>query len=495
MKEALLVAESITKEFDGLYALKSVDLAIYPGEVNCIVGENGAGKSTLIKIMTGAYRPSDGMIRIKEESHRYLTPHMSEQLGIQVIYQESNLVNSMTVAENIFIGREKTNRLGIIHKKEMINETQALIEEYGLDVKASSLVSDLSLAEQQFVKILRALAVQSKILIMDEPTSMFNTNDAQLVLDLVRTIRDRGVAIIYISHHLTEVLKIADRITVLRDGEKVKEYDKVTPDLTANAIASEMVGRQIDSFFQKEKSEIGEVCLGVKDMQLSESSPKVSFELHRGEILGVAGMVGAGRSEIVRGIFGADPIYSGEIRINGEKVNIRKPKHAIKSKMALVSEDRHRQSLNLDMSAGENITMVSVGGKKKNIYSLSKSIKGTQPMIEKMGIRTTSPFKIIRYLSGGNQQKAAIAKWLLVKNDIIIFDEPTRGIDVNSKVEIYQILSELAKEGKAILMVSSDMPELIAMSDRIMIVKQGKIVAILQGHEKTEKNIIKEQVD
>ncbi len=491
----MLIAEGIAKEFDGLYALRNVDLTVYPGEVHCIVGENGAGKSTLIKIMTGAYRPSDGVIRIKGEVHKYLTPHMSEQLGIQVIYQESNLVNSMSVAENIFIGREKTNRLGIIHKKEMINEAQALIKEYDLNVNASALVSDLSIAEQQFVKILRALAVQSKILIMDEPTSMFNTNDAQLVLDLVRNIRDRGVAIIYISHHLAEVLKIADRITVLRDGEKVKEYDEVTPDLTTTVIASEMVGRQIDSFFQRGKSEIREVCLGVKDMQLTGSSPKISFELHKGEILGVAGMVGAGRSEIVRGIFGADPIHSGEIRINGKRMNIRKPKHAIKSKMALVSEDRHRQSLNLDMSVGENITMVSVGEQKKIIYSLRKSIKGTQSIIDKMGIRTTSPFKIIRYLSGGNQQKAAIAKWLSIKNDIIIFDEPTRGIDVNSKAEIYQILSELAKEGKAILMVSSDMPELIAMSDRIMIIKQGKIAAILKDHEKTEKNIIKEQVD
>lgn len=483
----------IKKEFSGVYALSGITFDLYRGEIHCLVGENGAGKSTLMKVLSGAYRPTSGSIEVEGKSYETLTPNLSKELGINIVYQENDLVASMNVVENIYVGNEKANRFGFVKFKEMLEETKRQIEELGIQMNPLTKIENLSVSDQQFVKILKALSVEPKVLIMDEPTSMFNVEDAAKVLKLTKTISEKGISIIYISHFLNEIQQIADRVTVIRDGAVVNTYQNKTRDIPIATITTDMVGRPVDTFYQKEKQPIGEVLLEVKDLQLKKDSPKISFQVREGEIVGFAGMVGAGRTEIVRALTGADSKYGGEIRIHGRKVEIRNPRDGIREGFAHITEDRQQLGLMLHNSVLENVTIIGLRDKIKGFFI---QIKKFPPYVEKLindlRVKTPSLWTEAVYLSGGNQQKVVLAKWLFIEQEIYIFDEPTRGIDINAKAEFYKQMSRLTKQGKCIIMVSSDMPELISMSDRVLVIRDGGIDGELAGEDITEQNIIKQ---
>ncbi len=489
----ILKMNEIKKEFSGVYALSGITFELYRGEIHCLVGENGAGKSTLMKVLSGAYRPTSGSIEVEGKSYETLTPNLSKELGINIVYQENDLVASMNVVENIYVGNEKANRFGFVKFKEMLEETQRQIEELGIQMNPLTKIENLSVSDQQFVKILKALSVEPKVLIMDEPTSMFNVEDAAKVLKLTKTISEKGISIIYISHFLNEIQQIADRVTVIRDGAVVNTYQNKTRDIPIATITTDMVGRPVDTFYQKEKQPIGEVLLEVKDLQLKKDSPKISFQVREGEIVGFAGMVGAGRTEIVRALTGADSKYGGEIRIHGRKVEIRNPRDGIREGFAHITEDRQQLGLMLHNSVLENVTIIGLWDKIKGFFI---QIKKFPPYVEKLiadlRVKTPSLWTEAVYLSGGNQQKVVLAKWLFIEQEIYIFDEPTRGIDINAKAEFYKQMSKLTKQGKCIIMVSSDMPELISMSDRVLVIRDGGIDGELAGEDITEQNIIKQ---
>ena len=489
----ILKMNEIKKEFSGVYALSGITFDLYRGEIHCLVGENGAGKSTLMKVLSGAYRPTSGSIEVEGKSYETLTPNLSKELGINIVYQENDLVASMNVVENIYVGNEKANRFGFVKFKEMLEETKRQIEELGIQMNPLTKIENLSVSDQQFVKILKALSVEPKVLIMDEPTSMFNVEDAAKVLKLTKTISEKGISIIYISHFLNEIQQIADRVTVIRDGAVVNTYQNKTRDIPIATITTDMVGRPVDTFYQKEKQTIGEVLLEVKDLQLKKDSPKISFQVREGEIVGFAGMVGAGRTEIVRALTGADSKYGGEIRIHGRKVEIRNPRDGIREGFAHITEDRQQLGLMLHNSVLENVTIIGLWDKIKGFFI---QIKKFPPYVEKLiadlRVKTPSLWTEAVYLSGGNQQKVVLAKWLFIEQEIYIFDEPTRGIDINAKAEFYKQMSKLTKQGKCIIMVSSDMPELISMSDRVLVIRDGGIDGDLAGEDITEQNIIKQ---
>lgn len=489
----VLKMNEIKKEFSGVYALSGITFDLYRGEIHCLVGENGAGKSTLMKVLSGAYRPTSGTIEVEGKSYETLTPNLSKELGINIVYQENDLVASMNVVENIYVGNEKANRFGFVKFKEMLEETQKQIKELGIQINPLTKIENLSVSDQQFVKILKALSVEPKILIMDEPTSMFNVEDAAKVLKLTKTISEKGISIIYISHFLNEIQQIADRVTVIRDGAVVNTYQNKNRDIAIATITTDMVGRPVDTFYQKEKQPIGEVLLEVKDLQLKKDSPKISFQVRKGEIVGFAGMVGAGRTEIVRALTGADSKYGGEIRIHGKKVIIRNPQDSIKEGFAHITEDRQKLGLMLHNSVLENVTIIGLKDKIKGFFiQLKKFPPYVEKLISDLRVKTPSLWTEAIYLSGGNQQKVVLAKWLFIEQEIYIFDEPTRGIDINAKAEFYKQMSKLTKQGKAIIMISSDMPELISMSDRVLVIRDGGIDGELVGEEITEQNIIKQ---
>lgn len=487
----LLEMKNIVKEFSGVYALSGITLDLKPYEIHSLVGENGAGKSTLMKILTGAYSPGGGKIIIEDKEYSSLTPNVSKELGINIVYQENDLVPAMNVVENIFIGSE-ISKGGFIDFNRMLEITKEKIRELDIDIDPLKKIEDLSVSDMQFVKILKALSTKPKILILDEPTSMFNVKDARKVLDLVRKIAAGGIGIIYISHFLEEIRQISDRITVIRDGQVVNTYDNKDRDIDLSKLTCDMVGRPVDTFYQKEKHDIGDVLLEVKNLQLTDTSPLISFELRRGEILGFSGMVGSGRTEIVRAITGADKKYGGEIFINGNKTIIKNPADSIKSGFAHITEDRQGLGLALNQSVLENSTIVGLGKKIKGFFlNIKKHPKFIESLIKSLRVKTPSIWTETIYLSGGNQQKVVLAKWLFAEQEIYIFDEPTRGIDVNAKAEFYKEMSKLTKQGKAIIMISSDMPELISMSDRVLVIRNGKIDGELVGDKITEENIIK----
>lgn len=487
---------NITKSFSGVNALSNITFNVRQGEIHCVVGENGAGKSTLMKVLTGAYTPDSGEILINGTSYRALTPQLAQQLGINIIYQENLLVPTMTIVENIFVGHELTNRFGMIDFKAMLKKTKEEMAFLGIEMNPFRKIEDLSVAEQQFVKILKALSMEPRLLIMDEPTSMFNVEDAGRVLKLVKRIADKGISIIYISHFLKEVVQIADRITVIRDGAVVSSYNNEARDIHLDTITKDMVGRPVDMFYLKDEHEIGEVVLSVKNLKLSKHSPEISFDVRKGEIVGIAGMVGAGRTEIIRAISGADPYYSGSIYYEGRKLNIKKPRDGIDAGIAHITEDRQHLGLMLNHTIVENMTVVGLDERVPGFFMNVKDHPPLiQPLITDLNVKTSSVFKEVKFLSGGNQQKVVVGKWLFADASLFIFDEPTRGVDVNSKREFYKVMSSLTRLGKSIIMVSSDMPELISMSDRILVVRKGRITKQLEKHEISEEAIIKSALE
>ncbi len=490
MPQPIIELRDISKQFPGVRALDHVSFDVLPGEVHALLGENGAGKSTLIKIMTGAYQPDSGTILFDDKPVEIGGTSQSQNLGIAAIYQELSLYPELTIAENIFMGHQPRMRFGLIDWQTMQQRARELLHELDADdLDPLQKVSGLSVGNQQRVEIAKALSQSARVLIMDEPTAALTQRDADRLFAIVRRLRERGVAVIYISHRLEEVFLLADRVTVLRDGQVVG-----TQPVGATSqpeLIRMMVGRTLDALFPKHDATIGAPLLEVKDIAYGRMVRGVSFELRRGEIVGLAGLVGAGRSETALALFGITPAESGAIVLDGRAVNIRSPRQAMQLGLAYVPEDRKNQGLILPMTVRENTTMailrrLTSGG----FVDRRAERKITGEYVEQLRIRTPSIAQVVRNLSGGNQQKVVVAKWLAAKPKVLILDEPTRGIDVGAKAEIHRLMCALAEQGLAILMISSELPEILGMSDRVLVMRQGQIVAEFDRAHATQEAII-----
>ena len=484
--EEVLRLRNISKTFPGVKALSNVNFDLYEGEVHCICGENGAGKSTLIKIISGAYEPDAGTIEVNSKVVT-LDPKRAHDLGIQTVYQEHNIFQHLTITENIFTGLEICKR-GVLQKKVMENRTREALEQLHCYFDPSTIMSELSSGEKKMVEIGKALVFNRKIIILDEPTSSFSTSEIDHLLHIVGLLKEKGMGIIYISHHLDEVFKIGDRVTVLRDGKMISNYN--TSEINEELLIRDMVGRDASAFYNRDFFETGEVVLEAKNLT-GNGVEDVNFTLKRGEILGVAGMVGSGRSELMSLLFGAAPLEAGELFVLGKKVNFKAPESAIRHKMCFITEDRQFTGLFLTHSIARNTIIANLANEKRRFIDPKEDTAVGDEYIKKIGTKAENSLVQVMNLSGGNQQKVVLGKWFLTNGEIFIFDEPTRGIDVGSKQEIYSIMLGLLKENKAIIMVSSDMPEVISMSDRIIVMKNGKLTAELERHDISEESILK----
>lgn len=486
--EPILTLKNVTKEYPGVVALDHMNLEVYPGEVHALMGENGAGKSTLIKVVSGAIKPNGGTILYERKEYTSMTPALSKKLGIGVIYQEFNLVPDLSVAENIFLGQKLTTGF-TINRKLMNQKAKELMDSFGIDIDVTKEVKSLTVAYQQLVEITKTISSNVKVLIMDEPSAPLTNREIDAMFGIVRKLKEQGVAIIYISHRMEEIFALADRITVMRDGKYVGT--KMVSEIDNNGLIKMMVGRDLDEQYPTAEKEIGEVALEVEHLSTEALLKDISFQVHKGEILGLAGLVGAGRTETARAIFGADPKSSGEIKIHGKKVSIHNPKDAIKDGIALIPEDRKKHGALLDMTIRDNISFIAVKSISKAGFVDRNADKNmAQKYIKELAIKTPSMEQLTRNLSGGNQQKVVLAKSLASNSDIIIFDEPTRGIDVGAKKEIYVLMNELAKKGMAIIMISSEMQELLGMSDRIIVMHEGEMMGELKKEDATQEKIL-----
>ncbi|MBN2019441.1 MAG: sugar ABC transporter ATP-binding protein [Sedimentisphaerales bacterium] len=484
-EKPLLEMQGIDKSFPGVKALDKVDLTVYPGEVVALIGENGAGKSTLMNVLGGVVEPDSGTIKIEGQSVVIKNVSDAIKLGIGFIHQELNILDNLSIAGNIFLGREPT-RLGplrIINRRRMWAQTAPYLQELGLNLPASTLLSQMSIAHQQMVEVAKSLSLNARLLIMDEPTSSLTLSETKRLFDVIRQLRSNGVSIIYISHRLAEVKECADRVVGLRDGVNVGslELEKITHDNMVRL----MIGRKVEEFFVSPRAKGGDKFFSVSGLSTSRyPHHKISFEASRGEILGFAGLVGAGRTEMAHAIFGVEATKGGLVSISGEKLQIRCAGDAIENGIYLVPEDRRKCGLITEMTFRENITLPDL-----NRYAVLGLIKRSRETVisekqcEKLKIKLTSVETLVKNLSGGNQQKVVLAKWLSLKPKVIIFDEPTRGIDIGSKAEIYHLMRNLADEGVVIVMISSDMEEILGVSDRVAVMHEGKITGILtQGN-------------
>jgi ribose transport system ATP-binding protein len=487
----LVEAKDITKSFPGVRALAGVRFELMPGEVHALMGENGAGKSTLMKILAGIYRKDSGEIRYDGASVDFAGPREAQHAGIGIIHQELQLMNHLTVAQNVFIGREPTRALGLLLDDDKLNrDAAALLTHLNLAIDPRTIVGGLTVAKQQMVEIAKALSFNSRVLIMDEPTAALNNAEIAELFKIIRELKSRGVGIVYISHKMDELKQIADRVTVLRDGEYVGTVDAATTSMAT--IIGMMVGRTISDARVVGSSQPGEVVLDVRHLNCGPLVRDVSFSVRRGEILGFAGLMGAGRTEVARAVFGADRPQSGEIYVHGKKRAIHTPEHAVAAGIGYLSEDRKRFGLAVGMDVEANVVMSNLS----RYLSFAGFLKG-QPMrraaekfIRLLNIRTPSAAQEVRLLSGGNQQKVVVAKWLDRDSDILFFDEPTRGIDVGAKSEIYKLLRTLADQGKAIVMISSELPEILRMSDRIVVMCEGRMTGELTPDQATQERIM-----
>ncbi len=486
--ELLLKMEKISKAFPGVQALSEVGLEVYKGEILALVGENGAGKSTLMKILTGVFKKDEGKIIFKGEEIEARDPHHARQLGISMIYQEFSLVPNLDIATNIFLGNEPAKKFGVFDYEKAKTEAERLLQTVGLEISPDVLVGDLTVAQQQIVEIAKALASDSQLIIMDEPTSALSKEEAERLFNIMRKLKEEGISIIFITHRLEEVFSVADRIVVLRDGQRVGELSCEETEI--NEVIRLMVGRDVRVTPRTDVS-AENVILEVRNLSRSTLIKDVSFSLKKGEVLGVAGLIGAGRTEIMRVLFGVDPKTSGEVFIEGEKVEIESPTDAVRAGIGLVPEDRKFQGLILNMAVYENISLPSLPFMFANgIIDFEKEYSLAESLVSRLSIRTPSIFQIVNNLSGGNQQKVVLAKWLALKPRVLILDEPTRGIDVGSKAEIHHLIDELAKEGIGIILISSELPEILALSDRILVISKGRITRELTREEADQETIM-----
>lgn len=494
----MLVVENISKHFSGIKALDQINLEFYPGQVTAIIGENGAGKSTLMKILSGVYPDYEGKIIFKGETVNFLNPKQAQEHGISIIHQELNLIPYLTITENIFLGRELTTAWGELDKKAMRLKTQSLLNRLKLNIDPDTKIIDIKVGQQQVVEIAKALLTESEVIIMDEPTSAISDNEVKILFEIINDLRKENKAVVYISHKLDELFKIADRYVILRDG-KVIECGALS-DINADDVIHKMVGREINLIRKQSSAASQKELLCVKDLQLKHPSHKndfllkdISFSLKEGEILGVFGLMGAGRTELLETLFGLHPkMTSGEIEIEGNAVSINSAAAAIKAGLALVPEDRKKDGLLLDLDVQKNIGITTLKEMESlGLLEVWKETRLSDKYREELKIKTSSGKQCAGDLSGGNQQKIVIAKWLATNPKIFLLDEPTRGIDVNAKNEIYKLILTLAEKGMGIIMVSSELPEILAVSDRVMVLSEGIITAQIPINEATEANILK----
>lgn len=488
--EYILEMKDISKTFPGVKALDHVQLQIKPGEVHALMGENGAGKSTLMKILMGIYSKDDGgEIVFDGQPYHVNSPREAMDRGIAMIHQELNPILDMSVYENIFVGRE-IRKNGLVDHKAEIEEAQKLIEECSLHVSPKELLRNLTVAQCQLIEIIKAISINAKVIIMDEPTAAITEREVEFLFEHIRRLTEKGVAIIYISHRMDEIFSICDRVSVYRDGQYIGSGD--TKDLDEAQLIKMMVGREITDVFPKLEAEIGEVIFEANHIVRADKKVKdVSLSVRKGEILGIGGLVGAGRSELVEGIFGMHALSSGEIRVKGKKIQVHSPKDIIQEGVALITEDRKMTGLNLSGTVNDNIAMVAIRKLVSNgLYNKNKARNASAAYIEKLNIKTPSADQIVGNLSGGNQQKVVIAKWLLNDPDIIILDEPTRGIDVGAKRDIYLLLGNLVQQGKAVIMISSEISELMGVCDRIMVMCEGNLSGEVKREEFSQERIM-----
>lgn len=491
--EYVLELKNIYKSFPGVKVLEDVTLQVRPGEVHALMGENGAGKSTLMKILMGIYKADQGSIFLEGEETVIHGPKDAMSKGISMIHQELNTVLDMEVAENVFVGRELLKKgmekLKIVDIARMREETGRYFREMNIDIDPRAKMRTLSVAEMQLVEIVKAISLNSKIIVMDEPTSAITEKEAAVLFTQIERLKKQGVAIIYISHKMDEIFRISDTITVLRDGQWIGT--KPAKELDNDMLIKMMVGRELTDIYPKDPVEIGDVILEVKNLSRGKKVQDASFSLRKGEVLGIAGLVGAGRSELVETIFGLYPKTGGQIFLHGKEVHIKNSADAIKNKMALITEDRKQTGLNLIVSVKENIASVSIGKLSTHgIVNDKKINEVSEKYIKELKIKTPDGNAIVGNLSGGNQQKVVLAKWLLDEPDIIIFDEPTRGIDIGAKRDIYLLINNLAKEGKAVIVISSEMAEVMGICDRILVMAEGRINGEVRREEFSQEVIM-----
>ncbi|OYP32991.1 sugar ABC transporter ATP-binding protein [Rhodopirellula sp. MGV] len=490
---ALLEVRSLCKRFPGVRALHQVNLTVRRGEVLAIVGENGAGKSTLMKILAGVQSADEGELLIDGKPAKLNGVADAIDHGIALIHQELNLATNLTVAANIFLGREPT-RFGLIHRSRIHQLAQQHLDAVGLDVSPQSLLSELSIGKQQMVEIAKALSIDARVLIMDEPTSSLSQRETESLFEVVESLRDRGVSVIYISHRLAEVERLADRVVVMRDGENAGTLEK--DQISHDAMVCRMVGRDVSRFYNRTvRNEVSDrpAVLSVKDFVVPEHpQQKISFDIRPGEIVGIAGLVGAGRSELLRCLFGVTESLGGRIFIENRPVRIHSPSDAIRHGLGLVPEDRKTQGLVIDFGVKRNVSLASVKDNSRmgTWIDFAKEASDTDHAIDRLAIKTPSADQVVRYLSGGNQQKVVLGKWLAMRPKVLMLDEPTRGIDIGAKEEIYRLMESLAADGLAVLFVSSEMEEVISLSDRTLVMHEGRLTGELVGDDINEERIM-----
>ena len=483
----LLEMKGISKSFPGVKALQNVNLQLKAGEVHALLGENGAGKSTLIKVLGGIYHAEEGEIFIDGQKTEINDVVAARHAGVSIVHQELVLVPYMTVAENIFLGREPGTKMNVDRVK-MSRDAQELLDAYEMNINADTLVEKLTIAQQQMVEIVKAISFNSKILVMDEPTSSISDKEVGFLFETMRTLTAKGVGIIYISHKMSELEEICDRVTVMRDGQTVGT--RVVKETNKDALIALMVGRELTNYYTRDFLEPGEVILKCEHISDGKMAKDASFELHKGEIIGFAGLVGAGRSETMKAVFGLAEHMTGDVYVKGQKVKIKSPVDALKYGIALVPESRKEEGLYKVQSVKFNSTIEVLGQFIKNLHVDSKKEEEiTQKYIDMMATKTPSQEQVIGNLSGGNQQKVMIGRWLATHPEILILDEPTRGVDVGAKAEIYSIMNDLVKEGMSIIMISSELPEIINMSDRVYVMNDGRVTGCL-NHEEAEQEAI-----
>lgn len=491
LAETILQMKNIEKGFSGVSVLKKAGIEVAKGEVQILLGENGAGKSTLMKILAGAYTKDAGEIIYKGKPVEINSPKDAEKLGISIIYQEFNLVPYLSVAENMFLGKEPMSKIpGKIDFEKMYTKSKEMLDRLDVAIDPKTVVADLGIAQQQMVEIAKALSVNADVIIMDEPTAALTEKEINSLFEIIHKVKSEGVSIIYISHRLEEFSIIGDRVTVMRDGETVGMVNM--KETTIDHLIKLMVGREIGNKFPKVEAKKEDILLEVKNLNRKGVFKNINFSLRKGEILGISGLMGAGRTEVMRGIFGVDPIDSGEIFINNKEVIIKTEKDAISHGIGFVTENRRDEGLVLSMDIKENITLGTLNKFLDNPVrlNLKSEVDTTKSYIDKLKIKTAGYQQKTGTLSGGNQQKIVIAKWLLADSKILIVDEPTRGIDVGAKLEIYNIMNELVKNGVGIIMISSELPEVLGMSDRILVMCRGEITGELSREEANQEKIM-----
>ena len=484
-----IVMKGIDKAFGSNKVLKNAGFELADGEVHALMGENGAGKSTLMKILTGVYTKDAGTVIVDGKEVVYKSPKEAEKAGIVFIYQELNVMFDLTVVENLFMGKEITKKFGIIDKKAMRANAQEIMDRMGVHIPVDALMSELSVGQQQMVEICKALMVDAKVIIMDEPTAALTESETEVLFKVIKSLKAKGVSIVYISHRMEEIFELCDRITVLRDGEYIGTRN--ISEITMDDIVQMMIGREIGERFPKRNVTIGDEVLKVEHLTHKKAFSDVSFSVRAGEVLGVAGLMGAGRTEIMQAIFGNLPCEKGDIYINGQKVVIKKPAQAIKAGIGFITEDRKTEGLLLEKSIADNIEIANLGKVSvKGVIKKNKKKSLVSQSIEEFRIKCFNDAQECGSLSGGNQQKVVLAKWVHTDPKILILDEPTRGVDIGAKKEIYNVINDMAAKGVAVIMVSSELPEVLGMSDRIMVVREGKVMGIIDGKDADQSKIM-----